>query len=131
MGRHAVLFVRIRRFFVRHAFVFKNAVRELFLPKSFVRETIKFSSCSCCLAKIGHFLDSSSKKILVFVLLCKTKNLRIRVCKNCKQQNLRVRVLKKMCTDKKSSYSWFSANKKSSQKGRNLRVRNFLVSSKL
>jgi len=80
LGWHAMCFVRIRSFFVRHVFVFKTAVCELYFVKNFVRVTIiKFSSYSCCFAK---------PKIFVFMFV-----------KKLEQQNFRV--LKKMCTDKK------------------------------
>jgi len=73
----------------------------------------KKSSCSCRFAK---------PKIFVFVFV-KTTNSRIKSSSSCSQKNVH--------RQKNLPCSWFSAHKKSSQKGRNLRVRNFLVSSKL
>jgi len=106
-----MLFVRIRKFFVRHAFVFKTAVRELYFAKNFVRETIKkFSSYSCCIAKKCSFSrfvaakNFQNQKSSYFVFV-----------KKLEQQNLRVHALKNKCAQtKKSSFSWFSTNEKSS-----------------
>jgi len=68
-GRYVMLFVRIRRFFVRHVFVFKTAVCELYFAKKF---------CS------GNY----NKIFFVFMLPCKKCSLSRFV----QQKNLPVRV---------------------------------------
>jgi len=71
----------------------KTAVRELYFAKIFVRETvIKFSSCSFCLAKNVHFLDSCIKKIFEFGLVKTWKQQNLRVCGSAQTKNLRQKV---------------------------------------
>jgi len=137
-----MLFVRIRRFFVRHAFVFKTAVRhafvfktavrELYFAKNFVRETIiKFFSYSCCIAKKCSFSRFvSAKNFCVRVALQNQKS-----SYSCLSKNLNSRifvfVFSKKCAQTKNLRVRGSAQTKNlRKKDRNLRVRNLHVSSK-